>query len=257
MQRPTLEDALIAIPASLRKPLIEQFEGALDAYRAGDWEKVGLKAGKLCEVAFCICEGHATGSFPPTPTKPSNFPESCRRLEQHNTIRGRSLCVQVPKLLSALFELRNTRSIGHIGGDVAPNHMDGELFMRGLKWIMGEFVRNFNKMTLKDAMLFVESVTSRNFQIVWADGSKRRVLSLKISAAEKVLILLYSEVKPASVEDLRRWIEYKNITDFKNKVLRPLHKACLIHYEEKEALVTILPPGQDKVERSGLLLMNA
>lgn len=257
MSPPTLQIALSAIPQSLRDPLITQFEDALRAYRAGDWEKLGLKAGKFCEVAYCICEGHATGAYPIAPAKPNNFPEACRRLEQHNAARGRSLCIQVPKLLSALFELRNNRAIGHVGGDVTPNHMDGELFIRGVKWVMGEFVRNFNQMSLEDSIVVVESVTVKNFQVVWAEGEKRRVLAPKISASDKVLILLYAEGKPVSVTKLRAWTEYKNPTDFKNRVLRPLHKSNFIHYDETISVVAILPPGQNKIERSGLLMVDS
>jgi hypothetical protein len=65
----TLSDALKAIPAGLRNPLIDQFSELLSSYRKGDWEKVGLKAGKICEIVYSIVSGHLTGTFP---TSPSN-----------------------------------------------------------------------------------------------------------------------------------------------------------------------------------------
>jgi len=252
---PNLKDAICAIPVGLRDPLVEEFEQALDEYRASDWEKVGLKAGKFCEIAYCICAGHATGTYAASPSKPSNFPQACRNLEQHNGTKGKSLCIQVPKVLAALYELRNNRAIGHVSGDVSPNHMDAELFLRGMKWVMGELVRNYSSLPLSDAHAVVEAVTARTFHMVWSSGDVRRVLEPAKTAAQKALIVLYAEGKPVSVGQLQTWVEYKNGTDFKRKVLKDLHKKALIHYDEKAAVVQILPTGQILVEKSNLLVM--
>lgn len=256
MSLPGLKETLGTIPAGLRDPLIEEFEQALDEYRAADWEKVGLKAGKVCEIAYCVCEGHATGTYAAIPSKPSNFPQACRNLEQYNGTKGKSLCMQIPKVLAALYELRNNRAIGHVSAEVSPNHMDAELFLRGLKWVMGELVRNYSKLPLADSHAVVEAVTARTFQIVWSSGEFRRVLEPAKNAGQKVLILLYAEGKPVSVTQLQEWVEYKNGTDFKRKVLKDLHKKALIQFDEKAVTVQILPTGQAHVEKSGLLVMK-
>lgn len=254
MGLPSLQDTLKNIPDGLRDPLVEEFNQALDEYRAADWEKVGLKAGKFCEIAFCICEGHATGSYAASPSKPSNFPLACQRLEQHNGTKGRSLCMQVPKVLAALYELRNNRAIGHVSAEVSPNHMDAEFFLRGMKWVMGEFVRNYSQLPLNDSHAVVEAVTARSFHMVWASGDVRRVLEPAKTAGDKVMILLYAEAKPVTVAQLQTWVEYKNGTDFKRKVIKALHKKAWVHYDEKTGTAQILPPGQSHVEKSGLLV---
>jgi hypothetical protein len=251
---PSLKDALNTIPVGLRDPLIEEFEQALDEYRAADWEKVGLKAGKFCEIAYCICAGHATGAYATSPSKPSNFPQACRDLEQHNGTKGRSLCMQVPKVLVALYELRNNRAIGHVSAEIGPNHMDAEFFLRGMKWVMSEFVRNYSQLPLADSHAVVEAVTARTFHIVWSSGNVRRVLEPAKTSGEKVLILLYAESKPVAVSQLQAWVEYRNGTDFKRKVLKNLHKKALVHFDEKASTVQILPTGQAYVEKSGLLV---
>lgn len=254
MSLPSLQDTLKSIPLGLRDPLIEEFEQGLYEYRAADWEKVGLKAGKFCEVAYCICSGHATGSYVTSPSKPGNFPQACRDLEQHNGTKGRSLCMQVPKVLVALYELRNNRAIGHVSAEVSPNHMDAEFFLRGMKWIMGEFVRNYSQLPVNESYAVVEAVTARTFHMVWSSGNVRRVLEPAKTAGQKVLIMLYAEGKPVSVAHLQSWVEYKNGTDFKRKVLKDLHKKKLIEFDEKGGTVQILPPGQAHIEKSGLLI---
>lgn len=257
MSLPSIQDTLKTIPSGLRAPLIEEFEQALDEYRAGDWEKVGLKAGKFCEVAYCICAGHATGTYATRPSKPGNFPQACRDLEQHNGTKGRSLCMQVPKVLTALYELRNNRAIGHVSAEVSPNHMDAEFFLRGMKWIMGELVRNYSQLVLSDSYAVVEAVTARTFHMVWSNGDMRRVLEPMKTASQKVLILLYAEGKPVTVTQLQAWVEYKNGTDFKRKVLKDLHKKAWVHFDERAATAQILPTGQAYVEKSGLLVMGS
>lgn len=97
-----LRSALSSVPAGLLDPLLDQFEEAVSEYRAGDWEKVGMKAGKFCEIAYTICEGHATETFAASPSKPKSMFHDCQKLEQHHKTRGRSLCIQVPRVLIGL-----------------------------------------------------------------------------------------------------------------------------------------------------------
>ncbi len=253
----SLNDALRALPDAFRNPLIEEFENALSEYRASDWEKVGLKAGKFCEIAYSICAATAVGSFPAFPSKPANFQKSCLDLEQYNKTSGRSLCIQVPRILLGLYELRNNRAIGHVNNEISPNFMDAEFFIRGMKWVMAEFVRQFSSLSLDNSHAIIESITVRAFPIVWASGDVKRVLEPAKTASQKTLILLYAEAKPVSVSTLQSWIEYKNTTDYKRKVLKDLHKKALVHFDEKKGTVQILPPGQNMVEKSGMLVFAA
>ncbi|MFN3818537.1 hypothetical protein [Blastomonas sp.] len=134
--------------------------------------------------------------------------------------------------------------------------MDAELFLRGMKWVMGELVRNYSQLTLIDSHAVVEAVTVRTFHMVWSNGDVRRVLDPARTASQKVLILLYAESKPVSIIQLQSWIEYKNQTDFKRKVLKDLHKKALVQFDEKAETVEILPTGQTLVETTGLLIMK-
>lgn len=257
MKTTDLETALGAIPIGLLDPLIQQFEEGLAEYRAGDWEKVGIKAGKFCEIAFTICLGHATGSYASAPSKPKSMFHDCQKLEQHNKSKGRSLCIQIPRVLIGLYELRNNRAIGHVSGEIDPNHMDAEYYLRGMKWVMAEFVRFFSQLPEDDSRAIVESVTARTFQIVWQRGEVRRILDPSKSAEQKVLILAYSENAPVPVADILTWSEYSNGSRMRKTVLKDLHKRALIHFSGRSDTVQILPTGQRYVEENGLLEQKA
>lgn len=133
----SLASALSDIPDGLRSPLISQFEELLAEYRSGKWETVGLKAGKICEIVYSILSGHCSGAYEKSPTKPKNMVAACIALEQSDPARfSRSVRIQIPRLLIAVYELRNNRAIGHVGGDVDPNHMDAEFFLRDRKSVV-------------------------------------------------------------------------------------------------------------------------
>ena len=193
MSHSELSAALFAIPDALREPLIAQFVEALEEYRCSDWEKVGTKAGKFCEIAYCICEGHATGNFPTAPAKPGNMLQSCQKLEAHNKAKGRPVCIQIPRVLIGLYELRNNRAIGHVSGELDPNHMDAEFFLRGMKWIMAEFIRTFSSLPIDDSRAIVEAVTTRTLHLVWAQDGLKRVLKPSLDTRDQVLLLAYNE----------------------------------------------------------------
>jgi hypothetical protein len=251
--QPSLHDALKDLPDGLRNPLIQLYEDALSEYRAARWEAVGTKAGKICEVVYSIIQGKVSGTYPGKPSKPKNMVDDCKRLEQHNKTHGRSLCIQIPRVLTAVYELRNNRNIGHVGSDVDPNHMDAELMIRSVKWLMAELLRNFANLDTDAARDLIESVTARSFHAVWAEGNVKRVLNPGLHMTDKTLVLLYASGGRAHMDDLFAWAQHSNKSAYKKDVLKPLNKRAQVHFDVESGLVTLLPPGVRHVEDKGLL----
>lgn len=248
MSHSELSAALVAIPEALREPLIAQFVEALEEYRCSDWEKVGAKAGKFCEIAYCICEGYATDNFPAAPAKPRNMFQACQKLEVLNKTKGRSVCIQIPRVLIGLYELRNNRAIGHVSGELDPNHMDAEFFLRGMKWITAEFVRAFSNLPVDDSRAIVEAVTTRTLHLVWVQDGLKRVLKPSLDAREQILLLAYHETSAVTVPQLQAWIGYTNGSRLRKTVLKKLHDEALVHFDPSEDRVQLLPPGRLRAE---------
>src|SRR5689334_13870919 len=139
-----LRQALSILPPTLLDSFVNEYEQALAASQNRNWEIVGLKAGKLCEIIYSIVNGHIAGHFPEKPAKPRNMVEACQALADASTTKfSRSIRIQIPRILIAVYELRNNRNVGHVGGSVNPNDMDGEFFLRAIKWLVAEVVREF------------------------------------------------------------------------------------------------------------------
>jgi hypothetical protein len=236
------------IPEGLREPLLEAFNKIVKNFRERRWEPAELNGGKLCEVVYTIIRGHVDGKFPTKPEKPRNMFESCRALESENKKFGRSFCVQIPRVLMALYEVRNNRGVGHVGGDVDPNHMDATLVLNMAKWLLAELIRMFHNVETAEATEAVEVIIDRTIPLVWRVAGKFRVLNPTLSMKQKALVVLFVNQLPLTESDLLKSVEHSNPTVFRRDVLTPLHDEKLIEYDETTKLVYLSPLGARFVE---------
>lgn len=240
---------LAGIPKGLREPLIQAFDSIVRNFREGRWEPSELNGGKLCEVVYSILAGHVAGAFSSRPKKPRNMVDACKALEQADASRfPRAVRVQVPRMLIALYEVRNNRGVGHVGGDVDPNHMDSLLVLNMAKWIVAELVRIFHSVDTITATNAVDALVERTLPLVWDIGDNKRILDPNLSMKDKTLALLYRCSSPVAEADLVRWIEHSNPAVFRRDILVRLHKARMIEYDKVNRIIHISPTGARYVE---------
>jgi hypothetical protein len=170
-------------------------------------------------------------------------------LEQATTF-PRSIRIQIPRVLVALYEIRNNRNVGHVGSDVNPNHMDATVVYGMMRWVMSELVRIFHSVTTDEATDIIDALTEREVPLLWRIGDRVRVLGSGMSAKDKTLALLYGSAGALPVKDICASIEYANASQFRQKVLKPAHKADLLHFDKKADTVTITPVGVRYVEQN-------
>jgi hypothetical protein len=238
---------LSPIPDGLRKPLLSEYNEIVKNFMERRWAPSELSGGKLCEIVYTILEGYASGTYASVPTKPSNFVDACRRLEQNSSV-PRSFQILIPRLLPTLYEIRNNRGVGHTGGDVDPNHMDAVAVLSMSNWLMAELVRVFHNLATDDAQKVVDSITERRVPLVWQSGGLKRVLDPHLTYPDQILLLLSSSSADVSIADLFQWTEHSNITSFK-KILKQLHDKRFIEFNKKSDTVLILPPGANYIQK--------
>src|SRR5690242_6672100 len=113
----SVKTALSAIPDGLRQPLLAEYQSIVQNFAEHRWSPSELSGGKFCEIVFTILDGYAKGSYGASPKKPRAFDQACKLLENNGQV-PRSFQILIPRLLPALFEVRNNRGVGHAGGDV-------------------------------------------------------------------------------------------------------------------------------------------
>ena len=239
-------DALNAVPAGLRNPLLAEYSSIVQNYFEGRWSPSELSGGRFCEIVYTILLGHSTGTYAAAPSKPDDFVGACRALEK-NKLVPRSFQILIPRLLPALYEIRNNRGVGHVGGDVDPNHMDATAVLSLSNWVMAELVRVFHSCTTHDAQRLVEAIVERRVPLVWDVGNAKRVLNPSLEFRDQVLLLLAATPGGVEVEELQRWVEYTDKGYFRRS-LRKWHGDRLIEFHENVGTVEILPPGLRRVE---------
>jgi hypothetical protein len=242
------EAALGTLPATLRAELLEAFNKIVKNFRERRWEPAELNGGKLCEVVYSILKGHVDGSYPARATKPRNMVAACQSLEAAGTSVPRSIRIQIPRMIVALYEIRNNRNVGHVGGDVDPNHMDAVCVLQMAKWIMAELVRVLHNLTTEEATVVVEALVERELPLIWDVDGKRRVLAPRMSMRDKTLLLLHASDTPLAERQLVEWVEHSNASVYRRDVLKKLHREKLIEFNPVTRLAQISPLGVSDVE---------
>ncbi len=244
MSTVTRHTALSGIPDGLRTPLLAEFKQITSNFSERRWTSAELSGGRFCEIVYTILDGHARGSYAASPVKPPNFLDACRRLENNAGV-PRSFQILIPRLLPALYEIRNNRNVGHVGGDVDPDFMDSSAVVSISSWILAELVRVYHAVSTGEAQTVVTELAERRLPLVWQSGEIRRVLNPELPLRSQVLLLLASSTSRVRAADLLKWTGYKGKPYF-TRLLRRLHEERKIEFHEMAGEVELLPPGTDE-----------
>jgi hypothetical protein len=238
--------ALNAVPAGLRDPFLTEYQSIVQNFMERRWLPSELSGGRFSEIVYTILDGHAKGAYAAAPSKPGNFVQAYNKLE-NNAHVPRSFQILIPRMLPALYEVRNNRSVGHVGGDVDPNHMDSVAVLSMCNWIMGELVRVYHALSVQDAQKVVDALVEVRIPVVWSDGFKKRVLNPSLKLPEQLLLLIATTLPQVSVDDLLLLTEASDKKYFM-KLLRGLHKSRRIELDETTFTIQILPSGASKIQ---------
>ena len=246
---------LTGIPAGLREPLLKSYREIFANYIQHRWEPAELNGGKFCEVVYSIIAGATSGTFAATPSKPANMVLACRTIESTppdpNRAGDRSLRILIPRMLPPLYEIRNNRGVGHVGGDVDPNFLDATAVYGMSSWALAELIRIFHNVSTKEAQETVDALIERKHPLIWEfEGTgrvTRRVLDPKMNKGAQVLLLLHAKPSWVSEGDLIDWVEHSNPTVFRD-ILKQHHKSRLLEFDEERHRLRISPHGIKYVE---------
>jgi hypothetical protein len=253
--------ALAGVPSGLREPLFKSYQEIGTNFAEHRWEPSELNGGKFCEIVYSILKGVIDGTFPATPSKPKNMKLACDALEntpaQPNRPGDRTLRILIPRILPVLYDIRNNRGVGHVGGDVDPNFMDATAVFTMASWILAELIRVFHGVSTSDAQESVDALVERKIGLVWEVEDIKRVLDPNMDADNQVLVFLYTKPAWVAEKDLIKWVEYSNSSMFRKNVLTVLHRSRLIEYDAENKQARISPLGVKRVDEQILKTQKA
>jgi hypothetical protein len=240
--------ALGHLPEGLRNELVEEFQKIVQNYRKEHWEATELDGGRFCEIAYTILAGHTEGdNYPSRASKPQQFKQACERLASKAGY-PRSARLTIPRVLVALYDIRNQRGVGHVGGDVDANYMDATLVLHAAQWVMAELVRMFHNTDIATETTITNALVDRTVPLIWRVGQVTRVLNPKMSLSDQTLLLLYAAPKKLNERELATNLEQGKLANYR-RVLNRLHGERLVEYDKISGSVTLSPTGIADVEK--------
>jgi hypothetical protein len=166
-----------------------------------------------------------------------------------NTAGTESARLILPRAIDFIYTLRNKRDIGHVGGDVDANEIDAATCVRAVDWCVAELIRIYHNLSLEEAQEILDSLVVRQLPVVWQVGGIKRVLLTNLTLKEQTLCLLYSDPHMAvPSEELAKWLDIKRFTDYRSRVLQPLHKERLVEYDTSIETAVLSPTGAKRAE---------
>jgi hypothetical protein len=243
--------ALGLLPAGLRAELVDEFAKITRNYRENRWEATELDGGRFCEIVYTILRGHVNaGAYAQKASKPSRFADACKSLESADANSySESVRLTIPRVLVALYDFRNRRGVGHVGGDVSANHMDAVFVLHATQWVMAELVRVFHSTDIVQATAVVDGLVDRTIPIVWRVGDLSRVLDPTMKLADQTLVLLYSSPPGSDERELAKNLDQDRLPNYR-RVLDRLHVERLINYDKSTGRCVLSPKGVLHVEET-------
>ncbi len=228
----------------IAKHVCDAYKEIESHHALGRWKTSELDAGHFVESVRRLLEFQFTGAFIPFKTALPNFTDQVLKDYEKHT-GHESYRLLIPQALKAVYSIRNKRGVGHIG-EVSPNRMDSTFLLHSAKWVLGEIVRLSSKATIPETEKIVTAIAERRIDGLWKGAGVKRVLNPTLKAPEQVLVLLYDQ-SPTTVAELKKFVEYKNQTNF-NKLLVRLHKKRLIEHKW-DSDCHLLPNGVQQAEK--------
>ena len=243
------KDLSAVYPSDVVDALLASFTDLRENYYLGKHEPAELNGGKFVEACVRLLQNEVLNTYTPLGQPIRNMFAELQALEKASASSAHdSYRIHIPRVLMGIYNIRNRRGVGHIGGDVNANYADATLISTATSWVMAELYRLHYRVDLEEAQKIVDELVTRKIALVHDVGEGKRVLDHTLKAKDQTLLLLYA-AHPESVpeNELLRDIEYAKASNYRSNVLRKLHRTRMIDYSS-DRVCTILPPGLRYVE---------
>ncbi|MEK7621621.1 MAG: hypothetical protein AAB415_00400 [Patescibacteria group bacterium] len=171
--------------------LLKYFLDGAKKYRSGDWEGVGIKAGKFVEAVVKCLMIYCGQSVPAARKFKAGV--ALKNLETLNSSYSEVVRIVIPKSCLFLYEIASNRGGRHDADDVDANEMDAKAVIPLMSWVVAEIVRfsNAETTTPADISALIESLSEKIYPSFEEIDGRPYINFDRLSAPEIGLLLLY------------------------------------------------------------------
>lgn len=240
-----LRNNLTRYDRQLVEEINQSYMKIIKQFKCKNWQYFGNEIGQFNELIYRVVQQEVEGVFTSLAEKLKPLtPAILQHWEQSNYTTDVTFKIIIPRVLYSMYCLRNKRGMIH-KSEISPNEMDANILLANAKWILSELIRKSTSVNFEQANEVINSINYKELDLLWNINGRFKVLDVKLSTKEKILLLLYQKDNQAD-DELQYSIEYKNKSDFK-KLLKCLHKDNLINYENGKC--SISPIGINAAEK--------
>ncbi|MCJ7430090.1 hypothetical protein MUO83_02590 [Candidatus Bathyarchaeota archaeon] len=221
--------------------LFESYRLVNEHYYLGKHRPCSSEGGRFAEVALRMLQQITTGRYIPLGESIPKFSNEVLKLENADSSKlPQSLRIQIPRTLQVIYDIRNKRDVGHVGGDVDSNFTDATLSLVCCNWVMTEFIRIYYTSDIATAQYLVNSLVKIRIPLIQDFNGFLKILKPELKLQEKVLAFLYYRgYEGATVKELNHWLSNRIQTGYMNLTLGKLeHEKAYVHREGDRYFIT-------------------
>lgn len=238
-------------PIEITEHVVKSFREVEKNCRLEKWKTSELDAGHFVEAVRRLIEHELNGVYTPFTSELGSFnPQVLTKFE--NSKGPEELRILVPRVLYAIYCIRNKRGVGHLAS-VSPNKLDATFILHSAKWVLGELLRISEEKSPGEAQVLVDEILYRQIDLIWDDGETYMVLAPNLKTPEKALLVLYRQNR-LHLEDLRTKVDYKNKSKFR-EIIMELQTKRMVSVTA-DGLCKISPVGEHWVETKILAIAS-
>jgi hypothetical protein len=237
------------MPRELLELLLDEYTDLKRQFALARYRPQELHGGRFAEIFLRILEHLNDPTQPYTPIGQQLDRQRTINRVKNNGALHPSLRVFIVSSLGILLDVRNRRDVAHIGGDVNPNYADSRLVCQLADWSLAEFIRLYYQCPLEEAQSIVDRISQVRIPIITEVEGFVRIQDTSLSASDRTLVALYhNRPEKQCGTNLMAWVQYKNLSRYKNEILQRLHDNAFIHYAD--GYCSLLPKGVIYVEKN-------
>jgi hypothetical protein len=171
------------IDENLVKILLQEYIEIKRNYFRHDWEKVGLHAGKFCEICIAILYYLKTGKI--IDLNNIRFDNVYNKLLKmpKNTAEDEIVTLMIPRAIRALYTIRSKRSIAHIK-NVDPSYLDSVYALSTCDWIVSELIRLYHTSNYAEIEKIIKHLVKKQVPIIEEFGTDLIVLDTRVTTLD-------------------------------------------------------------------------